>query len=388
MADWTSLLQTVKAKMASFADATYPVMPDGSASPGTLSYRRLLSALPVPVQVALLVDQPAPHAGSFSTLCCFDFARPGTDVLTDRGVLRLSELDDHADLLASEFRIDAMMRSFLQTPGSFVVHGAGFRFTHVVPYDARERADDYAIDFLTHLLDSDLVQAFDQHIDFNAKYALPPDRVIDREALLTIDPTSAYFIEIATGKPPTVEERQELIAAIQLIPQVPESVRRTFVTAKRLYVFGHFDYHFFTVANHYAYSALDAALHARWSLTLPDQNKLEHRRNSTQVDLAVVGRTTHAAIRAHCRRENWNVRKLTVNGDPFPHTVAMVLDSLRQQNAINDWQLNRFKEVWTGLRNAYSHLEFAPVMSPDARTLEQSAYEINNLFDSLPLNVG
>ena len=83
--------------------------------------------------------------------------------------------------------------------------------------------------------------------DFKAKYGLQPDPVLSPEDLLRMD--------FATGLPSSnhlrrssLEQFQEELADIQPIPQVPESVKEVIRRAKKLYIYGFFEYAFFTVA--------------------------------------------------------------------------------------------------------------------------------------------
>ena len=54
-----------------------------------------------------------------------------------------------------------------------------------------------------------------------------------------------------------------MVSDIVLIPQVPESVKRTFETAKQLFVFSYFSYALSTTSQHYAFLTLEAAIQAR-----------------------------------------------------------------------------------------------------------------------------
>jgi len=93
----------------------------------------------------------------------------------------------------------------------------------------------------------------------------------------------------------------------------------------------------------------------------------------------------HLKIKNHCKTYKWNGRKVTVNGKPFPFTAGMVVDWLRKDGIINDWQKKRFKEVSLELRNSHSHLEFCSTDNPGASTIAHAVEEINTLFDSLPI---
>jgi TDG/mug DNA glycosylase family protein len=95
---------------------------------------------------------------------------------------------------------------------------------------------------------------------FNKKYGLTPEPVLDDADLLSPDFLSSSFVRVDTGTMPSLGDVQSALAQILLIPQVPESVRRTFQIAMRLYLFGRFEYGFFTVSDHYAFLAIEAAI--------------------------------------------------------------------------------------------------------------------------------
>jgi hypothetical protein len=65
-----------------------------------------------------------------------------------------------------------------------------------------------------------------------------------------IDQTTAMFVKLSDGKPPTFQERQEAVCDSRLIPKVPRDIQLTFQRAKDIYVAGYFRYDFYTVAVH------------------------------------------------------------------------------------------------------------------------------------------
>jgi hypothetical protein len=221
----------------------------------------------------------------------------------------------------------------------------------------------------------------------STRYGLQPDPVVDAKSLLRIHAITAHFVDPTTGGQLTLERLQAEVSPIQLIPQVPEDIRRTFYLAKRLYVFGYLEYGFFTVSLHYAYASLEAALHARWTAALPIPTVLTYKNDKGRDEVETLGTRPlgHFAVRRLCRARRWKVQKLRVNGEPFPEKMKDLLASLRKQGIITDWQLKQFDGVWLRRRNYHSHLEFAPVEPPNTDVLVQVAEEINRLFDSLPL---
>ena len=106
--------------------------------------------------------------------------------------------------------------------------------------------------------------------DFNSKYGLAPEPVLDDVDVLSPDFLSSMLVRVDTGLMPSLNDVQNAIAQILLIPQVPESVTGTFRIAKRLYLFGRFEYGFYTVSQHYAFLAMEAAILCRWTVSLPN----------------------------------------------------------------------------------------------------------------------
>ena len=105
--------------------------------------------------------------------------------------------------------------------------------------------------------------------DFNKKYGLVAEPVLDDAAVLSPDSLSSMFVRVDTGLMASLNDVQTALAQILLIPQVPESVSSTFRIAKRLYLFGRFEYRFYTVSHRYAFGAIEAAILCRWTASLP-----------------------------------------------------------------------------------------------------------------------
>jgi len=362
--------------------------PDGSGSPLMLALRDAFHAFPTPTE-NLLVD-----AGGFSswrdnapywTIVRYDLSQPNTNTIRFVREVRASELPLNRSLLSEHFGIDddsvddaCALKVICSWDEDF--------FTLFAPFDIRKQADDYARELAERVArDSPFREMFVRETDFKGKYGLKADQVLSFADLTKIDGLSACFLRIDTSEPPPVESRQQGVASVQLIPQVPEAVCRALHWAKRLYVFGYFEYGFYTIALHYAYLALEAALHARWSATLTRPCMLRYRDKTKAVEQVTLDHPSRAAIRSYCKQRGWRVEQVLVNGERFPLTAGAVLASLRRNGIINDWQAEQFKELWLELRNYHSHLEFCPIETPAAGTLARAAYEINTLFDSLPV---
>ena len=312
------------------------------------------------------------------TIIRYDLTQKNTNQPQFHGIVPFKDIASHYQLIETVFDIadpadvlkDPWPTSIWDTEDNKFV-------TQVVPYDIEGRLAQYAAEFhrfLVEGLDEFFQREFSRITDFNQKYRLTPDPILEASSFLQIDSLTAMFVKMSDGTPLTIEERQTNVAPVRLIPQVPESVVRTFQIAKRLYVFAHFEYGFFTVADHYAYLALEAAVHSRWVMTLPKPAKLSFGNS--------VGIQTPSYWGIY-RQVRSNPGRPMVNGEPFPRSTVEVLQALQKKQIITKWELSRL-QIGMYLRNSLSHLEFAPVHSPSPGTLSWVAALINRMFDSVP----
>lgn len=382
---WRDFLVALPDLLRSESNRRIQIEPDGSGPPVQLALHEAFNAFPVLTDVLLLDTDGCPlQPGEerFWTLLNFDFSVTTGNLMRFHGTASALKIKRRAVLLDTHFSLRFIDLGSLR--GLLLMgqkHERGL--VHLVPYNARDQIERYSAELASYLLScaGTLCGIFSKRPDFNERYALKPDPVLDRDSLLRIHFATAHFVNPKIGGPLTFEQLQEDVSQIQLIPQVPEDICRTFYLAKRLYVFGYLEYGFFTVSLHYAYAAMEAALHARWSAALPTPTVLTHKGN---VETLGAGPKKHFGIRRLCRVRGWDIRRLQVNGERFPDTAKQVVISLHKLRIITDWQLRQFEHMWLRRRNYHSHLEFAPVETPQTDTLVQVASEINQLFDSLP----
>ena len=208
---------------------------------------------------------------------------------------------------------------------------------------------------------------------YATKYGLKKDPILSASELLQYGQPLA---NVRTGLPPSIEEWQEFIAEVLLVPQVPEAVRRTFSVAKRLFIFGYYEYSLSTVSQHYALLALEAALQARWSAALPRPCAVAYSNGI----VTSFDNLTHKFLHDHWRADP----KHKVNGETFPrsnHQLTACLEKMKIITAEDEkWILEAMED-----RNHLSHLEFAPIYGPSDAALYFVAELINRMFDSLPL---
>jgi hypothetical protein len=374
----------VRSCMPKFVD----LQPDGSGAPRMLALRDAFLAFPAPAEV-LFIDgtgmvkkrDGSPHW----TLIRFDLSQPGTSQVKFAAALHWEELPDHGNMLIEHFGLG---KDYWHSVFDFslVACWQDYSYMFLAPFDIRTSPEEYGLNLGRTIGDDhNFVEVFLSEVDFNAKYSLQPDPVLSAPEFLRLGFAPDAPSTDNRLRQMTLEVRQQMVRDIQLIPQVTEGVREIIRRAKKLYVYGYFEYSFFTVAEHYTYAAMEAALRARWGLSLARPTKLIHRKNGVSED-AELEQPGYGAIEWYCETHGWKPSNLLVNGRPFPRGTGMLLKWLRDDAVISDWQQVRFKKAYLPMRNIYSHLEHCPTTQGSASALRRAVEQINILFDSVPLS--
>ena len=115
----------------------------------------------------------------------------------------------------------------------------------------------------------------------------------------------------------TLMERQRTVGDVQLIPQVPCGVREIIRRAKKLYIYGFFEYSFFTVAEHYIYAAMEGGITSPVGVELGASSEADLSVDGTTREDAAMERPGYGAIDWYCETHGWKLGKLLVNGRPF-----------------------------------------------------------------------
>ena len=358
------------------------LQPDGSGSPSMLALRDMFAAFPAPAEVLFIDCSDYPDNGkSFRTLIRFDMTQPRTCAVKFAASVAATDLPSHRSILEEHFGAKASLCDSI-CDLSLVTCWHDFNYMFLAPYDIRNEPEKCAIKFADWIsMDSHFKELFLSEPDFNAKYELQPDSVLSTKDLLRIN--------FKTGVPSShvlrrssLQELQEDVADIQPITQVPESIKEVIRRAKKLYVYGYFEYGFFTVAAHYAYAAMEGALKARWGESLSSPTKLTHTRDGATQE-AEIQRGGFAAIEQYCEAHGWRTGKLLVNGREFPRTSTMVLNWLRDDGIITEYQKAMFVKAYLPLRNSHSHMERCSTWMPKPGAIRRAVQQINILFDSV-----
>lgn len=134
----------------------------------------------------------------------------------------------------------------------------------------------------------------------------------------------------------TLEDLVEEVEELQLDGAVPQDVHRVFDVAKKLYVFGYYSYEFFTVANHYAFLALEAGV----------------------------------VLKYESMRSPKETRSVS---------FKRALDLLCSDGIIDEDE-KKLLDAGRVIRNSLAHLDDSKLMPPGAGALEQVRKCINKLF--------
>lgn len=251
--------------------------------------------------------------------------------------------------------------------------GSHVQFTR---YDIRNHKDDFFRDLCSLFyssLNDYIVNKFmvKDEIDFNKLYQLKNDPVLPPSEFLKPDSRSGYF---------TLEHLQSIVSRIQLIPEVPQSVKVEFQRAKDLFVFSYFRYEFATLSNRSALFAFEVAMRQRYLQSLKGKAIIT-------CDDQIMHELIDPAYSQISEFLN-NVRKnkkikfnnIKVNGEKFPMTTTELIKWMGR-NGIPKWKL-RFYEMGRKARNSLAHPEHPTIFPPSNDILLQIAYDINELFYS------
>lgn len=251
--------------------------------------------------------------------------------------------------------------------------GSHIQFTR---FDIRNNTKEFAEDlrslFYSSLNDY-IINKFmtDKGIDFNKLYQLKNDPILSSDELLKPDPRSEHL---------TLEYLQSIISTIQLIPEVPESVRIEFQRAKDLLIFSYFIYEFSTLSDRSALFALEVAMRYRYLQSLKGKAVITYE-NQIVHELTDPTYSQISDFLYNMRRnKKWKSKGVKVNGEKFPSSVTELINWLGR-NGIPKWKL-QFYDAGRKVRNSLAHPEHASIYPPSNGMLLRIAYDINELFSS------
>ncbi len=267
---WDTLMERLARRLKRLLKEASRLDNDADKTPDALAFQDFILDFPFPTQMMLVeagTDSATTMTRTF-TLVRFDLTQPRSSAADYYGCILAK---DGTDRIPSLRYFGMQSLDALEKANAFTAATeTGNHFSFCVPFNISKNLDRYAeqmFGFLSHEFMPHIQRRYRCRYvaDFNAKYNLTSDPILPREQLLMPHPFSHSMG--GAGKL-TVEDLQTHVADIQLISQVPPDVRSTFEAAKQLYVFGYFQWRFFTVARHYACLAMEAAVKHRWIQSL------------------------------------------------------------------------------------------------------------------------
>lgn len=369
----------------------YHFQEDDEISPNERALRDAISNLPCAIKCIKLKIDPSKHKNAEDNSCYlikYDLTR-----FQDSSVEFIGEFNiENKTLLIQTFSenfglniLDAerYISDFIKEFNAMGISDDDFHI-QFEPFDIINRRDK----FIHHLNHTFLIYQVDQlinlfkfekEINFNVLYNLKRDTILPFPEVVSMDKITASFKKFEDDRSSllTLEDFQDHVADIQLIPTVPNDVRRIFKCAKELYIFGYFKYYFFTVSNHYAYLALESAIKNKYNEWLDSKAILT---NNKEESIEITS-PSYRKIQDFCfkNKKNWYCGKILVNGEQFPYSMNKLLDWLVNKNIIKKWEKNMFG-AGIYLRNSLSHLETVSIFPPSAHTLKVVAQDINKLY--------
>ena len=360
----------------------HPFEEDGEVSPDVVALRDAIFKLPCLVKVLELRFDTAKFAqvkDGVGHILRYDLSRIGEMQVEDYGVIDVKNIDVLKSVLIDKFGFSES--TVVEFVSDFKTIGWTPKrldyYTHFTQYNIRRYFDKYLSELLQIFLYDiriQLIQKFKRENDFNSLYNLKEDKVLPWEVFTNRDP-----ILNALSRTPTVEDLQKDICDIQLIPTVPEEVKKVFKAAKDLYVFGYFRWYFFTISTHYAHLAIESAIKHKYTQYLGEKVVLTCEKGNLSHEMI---KPSYKGIIEFCnrnRKQGWNYHKLKVNGKNFPLGMRDLLDCLLKNGIQTKWQIDQLKSA-IDTRNALSHLESVPIKWIGTTELKRASVLINNLY--------
>ena len=386
VAEWTSFFNKVFSEAKKIIYEQYRLEEDGSGPPEILALRKVVASFPCPLRIAEIKIDTEKHKHIKDEICQiirYDFSKLGVRSVEYYGMVDARDSERLKKLLVKSF--DLSDKSFEEFYKDFRTIGWWDDETNFCTqfslYNIKNNFRKFILDFVVHAFDpfgAKIRQKFRKGVDWNSKFNLKPDPILPISEITKMDKTLSVFSRFAEGA--GIEELQKDVCNIQLIPSVPEDVNRVFRHAKDLYIYGFFRYNFFTIAQHYAYLALESAIKNRYYQSFGEEIMLTNQKGES----VKIGSIDHQSIIDFCRRrKSWNVFRLKINGEKFAFRTGELLDWLVRKGIITKWERKRC-ETGMRLRHLMSHLTRVQVFTPGytMRALEFVADIVNKLYSS------
>lgn len=373
--EWLTFFDRVFYEVKRKVHRDYPVEEDGSSSPETRAIIEAIENFPCPLKIAEIkidIENYPDISNEFCQIINYDLTKLGERSLEYYGVIDSRDKEKLKQIIVKHFDLsekgfDEFYKDF--TYIAWTDDNRNF-YTQFRRYNIKNNIERFVSDFygdIMGLMGPIFVEKFKKIIDYNRLFNLKSDPILSLEEFI-----KRNDIQGLLGS--SFQDLQERVCNFQLIPSVPEHVKRVFDNAKKLFIFGYLNYQFFTISQHYAYLALESAIRHRYNRSLGEKAKITKTKTES-IDISPSWRE----IDRVCRNKGWDRSKIKVNGKKFPYNNRRLLDWLVEKNIINKWERKQY-DVGINMRNIFSHLEFAPISFPKSSTVEIIANRINRLF--------
>jgi len=384
-ADWESIFENAFEKVKGQVKRNHANLKPTELSPNDKALSSAINSLPCPVGILEVTVDNKVYEHLKNEICqliYYDLQNIGTKQVNYFGMISEASKEAIAFAVAKCFPVSTDDASQLAERLTEDFRAIGFNlnddsYIQFTLYDIKLNIDKFNKDLFFLFASSFapyLINRFktEKDIDFNTIYQLKNDPIVGAEDFLKPDSRCEYF---------TIEYLESNIADIQLIPEVPEPVRKVFRYAKDLYVFAYFRYEWFTLSCHYALLAWEAAVKQRYvqslnrkaTITSDDTNRFSELTDPTYYQI------TDRIF--ELKRQKIMFKKIKVNGQPFPESMNQLIEWLIKSGVVKEWKRS-YGNAAKDLRNSLSHLEFVSIYPPGTANgmLRRIAYDINELF--------
>lgn len=384
---WFAFFEEVFEKSKEKLREHYKLEEDGSGPPQLVAYNKAIESLPLGVKVLQLKIDKEKYKGAEDDVIQwiqFDLNKINKLDVEYVGSVEITNENELLEILTAKFGFpksdaESFLKDYLKELNILSSWDTNKPYYSIFTRkDIKNHKDEFIREFILNFIifsfGSIVVRHLGLPLERHLTCKLQPERVLTFEELIKRD---------SPHSPTTsIEKLQELISEIQLMNTVPEHVARTFGNAKELFKFGYFRYNFFTISEHYACLALEAAIKHKYSQNLPKYVELHNKKRTRKY---TIEKSDYEKIIEFCRitktPKKLRPQDAYLNGEKFPYSRHELIRWLLKNKLINIYE-SKLCEFYLQERNWLSHLFFAPIHTPSNRTLIDVANLINTLFDA------
>jgi hypothetical protein len=374
--EWLTFFDKVFDEVKKMVYKQNPVEEDGSGSPETLAIREAIESFPCQLRIAEIKIDVRKYSDISDEVCQiinYNLTRFGERSLEYYGVIDSRDKEKLKQTLIKYFNLnekafDDFYKDFKHI--GWADDNLTF-YTQFTVYNIKNNFERFVLDFYTYfigLVGDKLSEKFKKVIDYNRLFNLKPDPILPLEEFIKRNDIEG-FLHLS------FHDLQERVCNFQLIPDVPEHVKRVFDNAKKLFIFGYLHYQFFTISQHYAYLALESGIRHRYNLSLGKKAKITNPKGES-IEISPSWMYIHIFCKMN---RGWNSKRIKVNGEDFPYNNRRLLNWLLEKKIVTRWERKQY-DVGINMRNILSHLEFAPIHGPGSSAIKIIADRINRLF--------